>query len=202
MADQTLWGTYKLNDPIIKGRENLSPSDYEEVRLSVGGNTAVVGDFVTYRGEITAATPATHRDVITAVFVDADTQAANVPQYWCGQIIRPSTLPAPVSGEDWNPDTALIDGTMVVILKRGTKNVVTRAILTDVSLDVLTGYLMMIGSVAGEVKIFTNTWTDTTPTAVQNTLAIVEMLYLIGYADSVAEDIATSDIAVDISWAF
>ena len=41
MADQTLWGTYKLNDPIIKGRENLSPSDYEEVRLSHGDATVI-----------------------------------------------------------------------------------------------------------------------------------------------------------------
>jgi len=82
----TLWGVFKLEDPILKGHENLSPANFETVRLSVGGDTAIVIDFVTYRGNITAATPATHRDVELAVYVNADTQATNVPNFWAGQI--------------------------------------------------------------------------------------------------------------------
>lgn len=199
MSD-TLWATYKLEDPIVGGHDALTPAHFEEVRLSVGGDTAVVGDFVTYRGQITAATPATHKDVALAVYVDADTQAVNVPQFWCGQIIRPVRLPDPVAGVDWNPDTALTDGQLVIILKKGSTHVITKCIMSDLSLDVLTGYLMCIGATAGELRILTNGYTNTTPTGPENAVNILELHYLVGMANSVSEDIAGEAIAVDVSW--
>ncbi|MCK5616032.1 hypothetical protein KAR91_79955 [Candidatus Pacearchaeota archaeon] len=199
MSD-TLWGTYKLEDPIIAGHEGLTPADFAEVRLSVGGNTALVGDFVTTRGNITAATPATHQDVELAVYVNADTQATNVPQYWYGQIIRPTRIPSPVADVDWNPDTALVDAQQVVILRRGATGVVTACIMSDLSLDVLTGYLMCIGATAGELRIMTNTFTDTSPSTAELALVILEMLYLVGMAVSVSEDIGGQAIKVDVRW--
>ena len=199
-VDDTLWATYDLEDPIVGGHEALSPACYATVKLGIGGNTALVGDFVTHRGKVAAATPATHQLVALAVFVDADTQAANVPQFWIGQIIRPTRVPSPVADVDWNPDTALVDGQEVIIMVRGTKNVITKCIMSDLSLDVLTGYLMCIGATAGELRIMTNTWTDTTPTAPQNAVVILEMLYLVGVAVAVSEDIAAKQIAVDVRW--
>jgi hypothetical protein len=205
MADDQTLGKgsfgFGLMDPIIKGRENLTDADFEIVRLSIGTDTALVGDFVTYRGQITAGTPATHRDVNLASLVNADTQATNAPWGWCGQIIEPWPIPNPVSGVTWDPDTALIDGTFVKILKRGTKNVVTKCILTDQSLDVLTGYFICISGTAGEVAVATNTFTDTTPTTPELAVIALEMNhYLVGMADSVAEDVAGAQIGVDVSW--
>ncbi len=199
-VNDTLWATYKLEDPIVGGQEALTPACFAEVMLAIGGNTALVGDFVTHRGKVAAATATTHQMVDLATFVGGDAQAANVPQYWIGQIIRPVRIPSPVADVDWNPDTALVDSQQVVILVRGSKNVITKCIMSDLSLDVLTGYLMCIGATAGEIRILTNTWTDTTPTAPQNVVAILEIMYLVGVAVAVSEDIAAKQIAVDVRW--
>lgn len=197
----TLWGVFKLEEPILKGQENLSPANFETVLLAVGGDTAIVMDFVTYRGKITAATPTTHRSVNLASYVDADTQATNVPQFWCGQIIRPTRIPSPVADVDWNPDTPLIDAQEVVILKKGSSGVVTMCHILDQSLDILTGYIMFVSATAGKLDILTNTYTNTTPTGPENAVNILEGVhYRVGMADSVVEDNAGENVMCPVSW--
>lgn len=198
----TLWGVFKLEDPILKGHENLSPAAFETVLLAVGGDTAIVMDFVTYRGKITAATPATHRSVNLATYVDADTQATNVPNFWAGQIIRPTRIPDPIAGVDWNPDTALIDAQEVVILKKGAgAGVVTMCHFIDSSIDLLTGYTCAIGTTAGKLKVLTNTYTNTTPTGPENALNILEgVMYRVGDVDSVVEDNAGELVMAPVTW--
>ena len=197
----TLWGVFKLEDPILKGHENLSPANFETVLLGVGGDTAIVMDFVTYRGKVVAATPATHRLVALAAYVNADTQATNVPQFWCGQIIRPTRIPDPVAGVDWNPDTALTDTQEVVILKKGSSGVVTMCHILDQSLDILTGYIMFVSATAGKLDILTNTYTNTTPTGPENAVNILEGVhYRVGMADSVVEDNANENVMCPVSW--
>lgn len=203
--DQTIGlGTYgfQLDNPMVRGHETLNPAMFEEVKLEIGGNTAVVGDFVTYRGKVTAATYTTHRDVDLAVFVNADTQVTNVPQGWCGQIIRPVVIPNPsAAGVEWNPDVALVDSQKVIILKRGAKGIVTKCIMSDLSLDVLPGFFMCIGATAGEVRITTNTFTDTTPTTPELAVVVLEMCYyLVGMADTPSIDVGGAQLGIDVTW--
>lgn len=156
---------------------------------------------MTYIGQITAGTPATHRDVTLAVAISADDQVATTPNGWCGQIIEPVKKPDPVSGVEWSPTVALLDGTIVRMLKRGAR-CKTAMIMTDQSLDVLPGVSISVGTVAGEVKQSANTYTNTTPTGPENAAVNLDMgLQHVGYADSVAEDVPGSDIALEVNWA-
>jgi len=199
MADETLWGTHKLWTPILNGL-NLTEDDFEEVRLSIGGNTALVGDLVTYIGQVTAATPTTHRDVKLAVAVSSDDQTAADPNGWCGQIIEPVIKPDPISGVEWVPSTALIDGTMVRILKRGAR-ATTAMIYTDASDDVLPGNSLSVSATGGEIRKSVNAYTDTTPTVNELANALISQgLEHVGYADGVAEDSAGNAILVAVNW--
>jgi len=51
MADEELYATKGYLDPIRSGHHNLKESDFETPTLSVGGNTAQIGDIVTMDGE-------------------------------------------------------------------------------------------------------------------------------------------------------
>ncbi|KKN03466.1 hypothetical protein LCGC14_1107300 [marine sediment metagenome] len=205
MTAETLFGTFGLDNPIVKGHENLSPASYEEVRLSIGGNTALVADLVAYdslaAGSVAAATPATHRDVKLAVAVDADTQAAGEFIGWNGQIIKPSNTPQPIAGVDWDADVALIDGTQVIMLKRGAFGLVTKMIYTDASDDVLVGIGLSVSGTAGEVRKTVNAFTDGTPLVAELAAAIIQHgMEFVGHADSVAEDVNPGAMGVDVQW--
>lgn len=203
---QTLWATYDLTDPIVKGRENISPDAYEEVRLSIGGNTALVGDLIVYdsiaAGSVGATTPATHRDVMLAGHLDPDAHAAEEFLGWHGQIIRPAEIPQPTQANvDWTPDTALIDGTQIIMLKRGTPNVVTKMIFTDDSKDVLTGIGVSLSATAGEIMKTYNTFTNTTPTVQELAdVLVAQVQEFVGFADAVSEDNPGQQMAVDVMW--
>lgn len=195
---ETLYGTKGLWNPIIKDK-GITDDDYEEVRLSIGGNTAVVGDFVTYKGQVTAATPATHRDVAFAAAVSSDDQVANQAVGWAGQIIEPVITPDPVAGVAWDPSVALIDGTLVKILKKGAR-ATTACIAVDTGAhDHLPGELMCIAT-DGAVKPMINTYTDTTPTGPQNALHIIQStIEVVGMMAMVSEDISNESV-VFIDW--
>lgn len=192
MADEVIAGKI-----MIKGYKNLPDDAFEIVRLAVGSDTAVAGDFVTYKGKVTAATPGTHRDVTLASAVAFGSQTTADPNGWCGQILEPQIIP---SESYVNGTTALIDGTLVRILKRGAGNgVTTRAIYTDASDNVLPGNMLSLSSTGGELRKTVNAFT--VPTVAENANAMLShMLERIGYADAVAEDVAGSKIIVNVTW--
>lgn len=205
MTAENLWGTFDMTDPIVKGHEVLTPAHYEEVRLSVGGDTAIVSDLLVYdslaAGSVGATTPATHKDVKLAAAINADTQADKEFLGWHGQLIKPVRIPAPVAGVDWNADTALIDGQMVKMLKRGAFGLVTKMQFTDVSEDVITGVGLSVSATAGEVKKTVNVFTDTTPTTPELAIALLEhVMEFVGHADAVMEDPADGLGFVDVMW--
>jgi hypothetical protein len=192
-------------DPIVKGHEVLTPAHYEEVRLSIGGDTALVGDLLVYdsiaAGSVGATTPATHRDVRLAVAINADTQAAGEFLGWHGQLIAPSRIPAPVAGVDWNSDVALVDGQQVVMLKRGAFGLVTKMIYTDASDNVITGVGLSLSATAGEVRKTVNAFTNGTPTGAENAAALLShVMEFVGHADAVAEDVAGQQFGIDVMW--
>lgn len=192
-----LYGDLNKFDPILDG-SHLKEDDYEIVRLSYGANTALVGDFVMYRSQVTAGTPATHRDVEAAVAQSSDDQAT--ANNWCGQIIEPVIKPDPVSGTEWNPDTALTDGILVKILKRGAR-ARTLCRYTDASDNVLPGDDISISATEGEVRKTVNTFTDSTPTVNELANAYISgVMEYVGYADSVAEDVAGEDLWIAVNW--
>jgi len=195
---ETIYATKGLLTPLVKGL-NLSDDDYEIVRLAVGGNTAIVGDFVSYKGKVTAATPTTHRDVNLAAAVAADDQTANQGVGWCGQIMEPVLVPDPVSGVAWDPSVALIDGTLVKILKRGARAVTAAVAIDTAGHDHLPGEFMCTAS-AGAVKPMINTITDTTPTTPELAIMLIQLtMECIGRMDAVAEDIS-QEVVVFIEW--
>ena len=201
---ETLWGTYKLNDPIVKGHEVLTPAHYEEVRLSISGNTAIVGDLLVYdsiaAGSVGVTTPATWRDVRLAVALSSDAHAADEFMGWHGQLIKPSVIPDPVSGVDWTPDTALVDAQNVVMLKRGAFGVVTKMIMTDLSENIITGIGCSVSATAGEIKKTVNAFTDTTPTLAEAIAALLSQVQeFVGHADVCTEDPGGA-MGVDVMW--
>ena len=96
MADQALKSGYGRSIIIIGGAEQLQDSDFEIVQLSVGGNTAKVGDAVTYASE-------------TAPAVDLLASGEKIAGIIVAPVLRPS--------DSWDVDDALVDGTWVKILK-------------------------------------------------------------------------------------
>jgi hypothetical protein len=192
---ETIYGTKGMWTPLIKDK-GINDDDYEIVRLKAG---AVVGDFVTYDGQVTAATPATHRDVKLALAVNADTQVANMAQGWCGQIMEPVLTPDPVAGVAWSPSVALAVDTLVRILKKGAR-ATTACIADDTGgHDHIIGELMSLGA-AGHVKPMINTYTDTTPTGPQNAAVIIaSTIEVVGRLAEVSEDISNESV-VFIDW--
>lgn len=196
---ETIYGTKGIWNPIIRG-DNLTGDDFEEVRLQAG---AIVGDFVTYDGQITAETPATHRDVKLAVTVGADAQVTNQLQGWCGQIIEPVITPDPVSGVAWDPSVALISGTLVRILKKGARATTAAVAVDTAAHDHLVGEYICIAT-AGAVKPVINTYTDTidanTPTGPENAANLISLTSeLVGRMSDVSEDISAESV-VFIDW--
>lgn len=195
---ETLYSTKGIWNPIIKG-DNLKDDDFEEVRLSVGDNNAVVGDFVTYKAQVTAATPATHRDVTYAAAIGADAQVANQGVGWCGQIIEPVIVPDPVSGTAWDPSVSLIDGTLVRILKKGARATTACIAVDTAAHDHLPGEYMCTAT-DGAVKPMVNTFTDTTPTTPELAVMLIQLtMELIGRMAAVSEDISNESV-VFIDW--
>lgn len=97
MADEFLLADEGFLSVVRAGSENLKDSDFEVVTLSVGSDIALVGEFVTHASE-------TAPNVDLAVTSDAS---------FVGVIVRPLLVPS----SSWDIDTALIDGTDVVVLK-------------------------------------------------------------------------------------
>lgn len=195
---ETIYGTKGLWNPIIKNN-GLTDDDFEIVRTSTGSGNIVVGDFVTYKGEITAATPATHRDVTLAAAVAADDQVANQGVGWCGQVIEPVLTPNPVAGVAWDPSVALLDGTLIRILKKGAR-ATTAAIAIDTGgHDHLIGEWMCTAT-NGAVKPMINTFTDTTPTTPELAVMMIQLtMECIGRMAEVSEDISQESV-VFIDW--
>lgn len=195
---ETIYGTKGILNPIIKG-DNLKDDDFEIVRLAVGGDTAIIGDFVSYKGKVTAATPTTHRDVNLAAAVAADDQVTFEGVGWCGQIIEPVLVPDPVSGTAWDPSVALLDGTLVKILKRGARAVTAAIAVDTASHDHLPGEAMCTAT-SGAVKPVVNTYTDTTPTSPELAIILIQStLEHVGRIDAVAED-NSEEVVVFIEW--
>jgi hypothetical protein len=51
MADETIGATHGIRRIIQSGSEHLTSSNFDLVKLSVGGNTAKAGHIVTVNGE-------------------------------------------------------------------------------------------------------------------------------------------------------
>ena len=195
---ETLYASKGISWPIIKG-DNIKQDDYEVVRLSVGANTAIIGDLVTYKAQVTAATPATHRDVTLAAAVSPDDQVANQGVGWCGQIVEAVIVPEPVSGVAWTPAVALIDGTLVKILKRGAHATTAMIAVDTAGHDHLPGEHMCLAT-DGIVKPMVNTYTDTTPTTPELAVMLLQLtMEHVGRIDMVSEDISAESV-VFVEW--
>jgi hypothetical protein len=196
MGIETLW---------VKGLHLITPDFFEEVLLSVGGDTALVGDLLVYdslaAGTLKANDPATHKMVKLAAALGADAQADKEFLGWHGQLIKPSETPERSAGVDWTSDTALLDGQQVIMLKRGAFGVVTKMIYTDASDDLLTGIGLSLSATAGEVQKTVNAFTDGTPTVVELATALLsQVMEFVGHADSVMEDPNPGQSGVDVMW--
>lgn len=187
---ESLYGTHKMWNPIIKDK-GLTEDDFEEVRLATQAtpNSAIVGDLVVYdvADELDPTDPITHKDVILAATISADAQVPNHAIGWSGQIIEPMIVPDPVAGVAWSPSVALLDGTMVKMLKKGA-NATTAMVIVDESIDVHTGEGLCIATV-GAIKSMINTLTDTTPTVAELALILIQStLEYVGRAAEISED--------------
>ena len=199
---ETLYGTKGIWNPLVKDK-GITDDDYEVVRLATQGtpNSAVVGDFVAYDvfDELVAATPTTHRDVILAAAISADNQVTNQAIGWCGQIMEPVFTPNAVSGVAWDPSVALLDGTLVRILKKGARATTAAVAVDTAAHDHLPGEGMCIATV-GATKPVLNTYTNTTPTGPENALNIIQAtMEYIGRLAEVSEDISNESV-VFIDW--
>ncbi len=192
---ETLYGTKGMWTPLIKDK-GINDDDYEIVRLQAN---ATVGDFVTYDGQVTAATPATHRDVKIALAVSADDQVTLKAQGWCGQIMEPVQTPNAVSGVAWDPSVDLLSGTLVRILKKGARATTAAVAIDQAAHDYLPGELMSIAA-AGEVRSAINAYTNTTPTGPENAASIIQStIEVVGRLAEVSEDISNA-LVVFIDW--
>lgn len=176
-------------------RNSFVPEEYdlEIVRLSVGGNTARCGMVVSYIGQVTAATPGTHRDVTTAV---AGSAAGNEARTLAGIILYPSPLPLD-SDPTWDIDTLLIDGTYVVILKPTGGRAKVTGFVVDQSADMLPGMWLSLSATAGMLMPTTFTFTGT-PTVEELEAALGSFVERVGVVADVEEDIAGEDVLTNI----
>ena len=155
-----------------------------EGELSVGGNTAIAGDWVTRNGEVTAGTPGTHNDYDLAVSTD---NANIVPD---GMILRPNPLP-----DGWKPDDTLVDGTKFIGIRKGCGAVV-RTKYADNSDNVLPGQLLSISATAGKLAKVALVPATTTMTNAEIIAAFRHLATACLRMTSVAEDVAGTNLIV------
>lgn len=166
-------------------------SETEIVRLSVGSNIAKVGHIMTYKGEVTAGTHTTHRDVTHAASGNA---AGNTAFKFAGVILSPEPIPS----ETYTIDDVLTDGTFVKILKPTGGKAVLSMFYTDNSDDVLPGQMLSLDT-AGKLKKTAFTFTAT-PTVTELETALSSYTELVGISASAVEDVGGSDIIVDVTY--
>lgn len=138
MAEETMYGTKGLLSIILEGEETLHESDYEIRTLSVGSDTARIGDFVSEAGE-------------TSGYVDlAATGDGSFLGVITDVVYRPS--------DTFTIDTALADGTKVRILKpTGGRVKIATNIAADVAGSALVAGQKMALATVGECKQFAYT---------------------------------------------
>lgn len=146
MADETIVVTHGFRSIIRGGLRNLVPSDYDILTLSVGGNTAKAGHFVTINGE-------TYPNCDLAVTTDRQVY---------GIILEP-VFPDNITS--YTLDTAITDGQLVRVLKVGfgRKLGVQVACFLEATagpLAVVPGDLISLGTEAGKARL--HVYTDAT----------------------------------------
>lgn len=152
--------------------------------LSVGGNTAIAGDWVTRVGEVTAGTPGTHYDYDLAVSTDS---ADFMPE---GIILRPDPLP-----DGWKPDDTITDGLNFIGVRKGC-NAVIRTKYLDNSDNVLPGQVLHISTTAGKLMKDTIIPATTTMTNAEITAAFKALYKAVLLVLAVAEDVAGTNLIV------
>lgn len=138
MAEETLYGTYGKLSIIFEGAENISESDYEYRILSVGSDTARIGDIVSENGE-------------TSGYVDLATTGDGS---FLGVIAEPKNRPS----DSWQPYDVIPDGTKVKILKpTGGRVKIMVNLAADVAGTTLKGGQALVLATVGEAKAYAYT---------------------------------------------
>jgi len=191
MATESLKATHGYKSVI---RNAFLPPEHltEIVRLSVGANTAKVGHLVSYVGQVTASQPNTHRDVTLATKNTAGYDAL-VSNTFAGIILSPCPAPS----ETWDIDDALVDGTYVKILRPTGGQAKVSIFVTDPSADLLPSQRLSIDT-AGRARKTVVTMTVTTPTVTELADALISLWEQVGIVADVAEDVAGTDLVVNI----
>lgn len=154
-------------------------------KLSVGGNTAIAGDWVTRQGEVTAGTPATHNDYDLAISTDA------VNFRPAGIILEPDPLP-----DGWGPDDALVDGTWFIGLVAGCGALI-RTKYADASDDVLPDQILVPSTTAGKLAKLSIIPATTTQTNAEIIAAFKALSRALLQVTSVAEDVGGTGLIVE-----
>lgn len=146
MADETMYATHGFLSIVREGAEHIKDSDIEIFTLSVGGNTAKAGYFVTQDD-------ATDQSKIVDLAITTD-------ENFVGQIL------APVKPADaYDLDDVLTDGIEVYVLKPMGGRVKTAAFYEPVAgpVAVNRGLIAVIGTEGGKIRLwgYTNAASET-----------------------------------------